>query len=114
MPYISTCFRFYMQLQVENNNKAFTYRTYSHFTHHCIYYIKDIKKINKQIIICGQGLKTFSVRACACMPTPAGAAIFVQRGAQKFSKKCMPVRPCALLGAEVRRTSEHSTFCKKT
>ena len=110
MPYISTCFRFYMQLQVENNNKAFTYRTYSHFTHHCIYYIKDIKKINKQIIICGQGLKTYIVRACACTPTPAGAAIFVQRGAQKFSKKCMPVRPCALLGAEVRRTSEHSTF----
>ena len=32
MPYIGTCFRFYMQMRVENINKAFAYRIYSHFT----------------------------------------------------------------------------------
>ena len=32
---IGTCFRFYTQMQVENNNKAFAYRIYSHFTQQC-------------------------------------------------------------------------------
>ena len=33
--HIGTCFRFYMQMWVENNNKAFAYRIYSHFTQQC-------------------------------------------------------------------------------
>ena len=35
MPYIGTCFRFYMQMRVQKNNKAFAYRIYSHFTQQC-------------------------------------------------------------------------------
>ena len=34
---IGTCFRFYMQMRVEKNPKAFAYRTYSHFTQQCTY-----------------------------------------------------------------------------
>ena len=36
MPYIGTCFRFYTQMRVQKNNKAFAYRIYSHFTQQCI------------------------------------------------------------------------------
>ena len=36
--------------------------------------------------------QTFSVRACARTRTRAGAAIFVQIGAEKFSETCMRVR----------------------
>ena len=32
---IGTCFRFYMQMRVENNNKTFAYRIYSHLTQQC-------------------------------------------------------------------------------
>ena len=32
---IGTCFRFYMQMQVEKTNKAFAYKIYSHFTQQC-------------------------------------------------------------------------------
>ena len=35
MPYIGTCFRFYTQLRVQKQNKAFAYRIYSHFTQQC-------------------------------------------------------------------------------
>ena len=38
------------------------------------------------------GNQTFSVRACA--RTRAGAAIFVQMGAQKCSEMCVRVRAC--------------------
>ena len=34
---IRTCFRFYTQMQVEKNNKAFAYKIYSHFTQQCTY-----------------------------------------------------------------------------
>ena len=36
--------------------------------------------------------QTFSVRACARTRTRAGAAIFVQIGAEKFSETCVRVR----------------------
>ena len=34
--HIGTCFRFYTQMRVEKNKKAFAYRIYSRFTQQCI------------------------------------------------------------------------------
>ena len=47
MPYIGTCFRFYTQMQVQKNNKAFAYRIYSHFTQQCSNSILFKIKTNK-------------------------------------------------------------------
>ena len=43
MPYIGTCFRFYTQMRVQKNSKAFAYRIYSHFTQQCTYNEKTEK-----------------------------------------------------------------------
>ena len=48
MPYIGTCFRFYTQMWVENNNKAFAYRVpigdYNYLQ--CIVKPKSVKLTN--------------------------------------------------------------------
>ena len=41
MPYIGTCFRFYMQMRVQKTNKAFAYRIYSHFTQQCMKHLSQ-------------------------------------------------------------------------
>ena len=35
MPSIGTCFKFYTEMRVDQKNKAFAYRSYSHFTQQC-------------------------------------------------------------------------------
>ena len=51
MPYIGTCFRFYTQMRVQKQNKAFAYRIYSHFTQQCSHFCTN----------CIQSLTSFGI-----------------------------------------------------